>query len=538
MPQPKPRIVRPPRRWARTGVSLLCAMAMAWPAGWAGAQVRLPAMGDTASDDIPLGVERRYGDQVMREVWRDPVYLDDPVLQEYLQSLWTPLLQAARARGDIDDDVWAQFAWRTFLVRDRSVNAFALPGGWVGVHLGLIAMTATEHELAAVLAHELSHVSQRHIARGIASAGRQGTVAMVAMLLGMLAASRSGSSDVAQAAVVGSQAAMMQGQLNFSRDMEREADRIGYGVFRGAGFDSAGMAGMFDKLDQASRLNDSGAFPYLRSHPLTVERLAEAQSRLAPEAGAAARAPGLAHTLMQARARVLLDGSDRGLRHHLDAVAGAAGRDAPPAAWYAAALAATLAKDPAAADRAYAQLQARLADRADLTPALRRLVGLLQVEMLVARAQPQAALSALAALPAEGAAASRAQLRWRAGATLAAVEAGTPVAGTALQELDQALRTWLATERDDAAVWSLLARLAEARGNRLQALRAHAEARAAQGDLAAAIDRLRAAQRVSRVAAGAELVEASVIDARLRELQRRWRELYGDRPPRDADIPG
>jgi len=166
------------------------------------------------------------------------------------------------------------------------------------------------------------------------------------------------------------------------------------------------------------------------------------------------------------------------------------------------------------------------------------MVGLLKVEMLVARAQPQAALSALAALPAEGAAASRAQLRWRAGATLAAVEAGTPLAGAALQELDQALRTWLATERDDAAVWSLLARLAEARGNRLQALRAHAEARAAQGDLAAAIDRLRAAQRVSRVANGAELVEASVIDARLRELQRRWRELYGDRPPRDVDLPG
>ena len=250
---------RPTYRWLRPAVALLCATAIVWPAGGPLAQVRLPSMGDTASDDIPLGVERRYGDQVMREVWRDPSILDDPVLQEYLQSLWTRLLQAARARGDIDDDVWSQFAWRVFLVRDRSVNAFALPGGWVGVHLGLIAMTATEHELAAVLAHELSHVSQRHIARGIASSGRQSTVGMVAMLLGMLAASRSGNADVAQAAIVGSQAALIQGQLNFSRDMEREADRIGYGVFHQAGFDTAGMAGMFDKLGQASRPNDSGA---------------------------------------------------------------------------------------------------------------------------------------------------------------------------------------------------------------------------------------------------------------------------------------
>ena len=98
-------------------------------------------MGEASAEDLPAAMERRYGDQIMREVWRDPAYLDDSVLQEYLQSLWQPLVAAARRRGDIDDGLWGQFAWTVFLVQDRSVNAFALPGGYVGVHLGLIAIS-------------------------------------------------------------------------------------------------------------------------------------------------------------------------------------------------------------------------------------------------------------------------------------------------------------------------------------------------------------------------------------------------------------
>jgi hypothetical protein len=131
--------------------------------------VRLPALGESAAEDFGVGAERRLGEQIMGEIRRDPDYLDDPVLLEYLQSLWLPLVAAARQRGDVDVDTGNQFAWESFLVRDRSVNAFALPGGYVGVHLGLIAMTATRDELASVLAHELTHVTQRHIARGMAN---------------------------------------------------------------------------------------------------------------------------------------------------------------------------------------------------------------------------------------------------------------------------------------------------------------------------------------------------------------------------------
>jgi beta-barrel assembly-enhancing protease len=212
----------------RRVVAAVCALAIAWPAAPAAqAQNRLPALGDTASEDFNLGTERRIGDQIMREIRRDTAYSDDPVLLEYLQSVFLPLVSAARRRGEIGPDVDTRFAWEAFLVRDRSVNAFALPGGYIGVHLGLIAMTSTRDELAAVLAHELSHVTQRHIARSISNSRRQSLIGVAATILGILAASRSNNADVANAAIAGGQAATIQGQLNFSRDMEREADRIG-----------------------------------------------------------------------------------------------------------------------------------------------------------------------------------------------------------------------------------------------------------------------------------------------------------------------
>ena len=111
------------------------------------AQVRLPALGEGASEDFSISAERRVGDQVMREGRRDPAYLDDPVLLEYLNSLWLPLVDAARKKGEIEPEIDRAFAWEAFLVRDRSVNAFAMPGGYVGMHLGLMALTTTPDQL-------------------------------------------------------------------------------------------------------------------------------------------------------------------------------------------------------------------------------------------------------------------------------------------------------------------------------------------------------------------------------------------------------
>ena len=150
---------------------------------------------------MTTSAERKLGDRIIRELYRDPDYIDDAVLNEYVQSLFLPLVQAAKARGELSPELEERFAWEILLGRDRTVNAFALPGGYFGVHLGLIGVVSTRDELASVLAHELSHVTQRHISRLIAQQGRQTPLMLGALILGALAASR--SPDAAQALMVG-----------------------------------------------------------------------------------------------------------------------------------------------------------------------------------------------------------------------------------------------------------------------------------------------------------------------------------------------
>ena len=505
---------------------LAAALASALPAAPAWAQtapsasaIRLPALGDAAGEDFTVGTERRLGEQIMAELRRDPDYLDDPLLLDYVQSLWQPLLAAARLRGDINAETDTGLAWETFLVRDRAVNAFALPGGFVGVHLGLIALTSSRDELAAVLAHELSHVTQRHIARSITSSNRQSLVGLAALVLGVLAASRSGNSDATQAVVVGSQAAMIQGQLNFSRDMEREADRIGWGVHSGAGFAAVGVASMFEKLEQASRLNDNGAFPYLRSHPLTVARIGEARTRVEAATGPRgnAQAP-LDHLLMQARARVLMDSGVPSLRRlqSQDAPAPGAAPAERAAALYASALASLQLRDAARALAAVdvATPLARNAAAGDARAALA--LALLRAQALQANGQAAQAAALLATLAPVAAGSPRPLLLARA---QAAVEAPPGADAAALRASTEALQTWVAEHHGDATAWSLLAQGAGALGLHLRALRAQAEARAALGDLSGAIDRLRAAQRQAQNSSAApDFIEASIIDARLRNL--------------------
>src|SRR5215470_5223420 len=143
------------------GWALATTLIATWPGTAPQAQVRLPALGDSVSEEFDILAERRLGERIMREVRRDPAYLDDPVLLEYLGSVFDPLLAAARSRGEIGNDIDNTFAFEPFLVGERAVNAFALPGGYVGVYLGLISLTGSTDELASVLAHELSHVTQR-----------------------------------------------------------------------------------------------------------------------------------------------------------------------------------------------------------------------------------------------------------------------------------------------------------------------------------------------------------------------------------------
>lgn len=476
----------------------------------------LPSLGDAAG--MSVSDERRLGDSIARGIYQDPDYLDDPVLGDYLQALWQPLLGAARARGDVPPELSDRLAWELMISRDKRVNAFALPGGYLGVQLGLVAATETPGELASVLAHELSHVSQRHIARLVSRQSQQAPWLLGAMILGALAAGA--NADVANAAIVGGQAVAAQNQLNFSRDMEREADRIGFGVLTGAGFEGEGFVTMFEKLQQAARLNDDGSFPYLRTHPLTTERMADMRSRLplggtpvlrGPLRQASSELPALEwHVLMAARARVL---SERSPDRWRDWLRQAQSRSARPADLYAGALAAQRLGDHPLA----LALLGRL--RTAAVPGVAGVVDTLELELR------QAALGA-GALPAsdprllalrDAALASQ----QRAGLLLGAQSA---LQTGAAREAGERLQTWVVQYPRDALAWQILSAAHLAQGQRLRAIRAEAEARVAHRDFTGALERLKAAQALPAAERSADPIELAIVDARRRDVELLLRE--------------
>jgi len=521
----------------------------------------LPSLGD--EQGMSIAAERRLGDRIARDIYRDPDYLDDPVLGDYLAAIWQPLLGAARARGDVPPELSERLAWELMISRDRRVNAFALPGGYLGVNLGLLAVTERPEELASVLAHELSHVSQRHIARLVSSQDRMAPWMLGAMILGALAARA--NTEVANAAIVGSQAVAMQTQLNFSRDMEREADRVGFGVLTGAGFEGQGFVDMFDRLQQAARLNDDGSFPYLRSHPLTSERIADMRARLPlstakarpgvgplksavpgassdapatggpaglrldlpPLASAAPTPSGTAattaltvsaelHVLMAARARVLAENGPDRLRAWLQTGQGAS---ASPGVRYAAALSAQrLGQRDLALD-----LAQRL--RGAVAASARPAADALMLELLLtapaaggpstSRVDSSAAL--LASLRDQALAGdSRADLLLGAQAALAT---GVP------ERAVGRLQAWVVQHPRDAMAWQVLARAHQAQGHMLRSIRAEAESRAAHMDYEGAADRFRAAQALPAAQRAADPMELAIVDSRRREVERMQREL-------------
>ena len=357
----------------------------------ASAQLALPNMGDGA--DITTSEERRLGDRIIRSLYRDPDYIDDLQLHAYVMDIWLPLVQASKDRGDMSQELQERFAWQVLLGRDKSINAFALPGGYLGVHLGLIGAVTSRDELASVMAHELTHVTQRHIARMIGEEKKSTPLLIAGMILGALAASK--SPDGANAMIVGGQAAAIQNQLGFSRDMEREADRIGSSLLAPAGFAPQGAVSMFEKLQYASRLNDNGSWPYLRSHPLTTERIADMQARI-PHGQQQAAKPTMEHAMMAARARAQPPGHgqaapmeppapDAGVR---PTVGHRPGRTA-----HAAALSQIQLKDWEAARQAWAQLGRHAQAQGDR--AAQQRVRWLGAELELAAQQPQAALRAL-----------------------------------------------------------------------------------------------------------------------------------------------
>jgi len=319
--------------------------------------------------------------------------------------------------------------------------------------------------------------------------------------------------------------------LNFSRDREREADRIGLDLMGDAGFASAGMAGMFEKLDGASRLNDNGQYPYLRSHPLTSERISEARLRIS-EAPVPRGPSRLDHTLMQARARVLMDRSETALRRQqAQGLPGSPAVDANRlAALYAAGFASVLLRDFERADQAISAGKALASGPFASEPLALRAFALLQVSSLTARAPTTAGLApqlgaALAPLARDR---TRPLQLARAQAALASSRASDASAAGALRASTEELQTWVAEHRGDALAWQTLSQCAELLGLKLRSLRAGAEAAAAGGDVVGAVDRFRAAQLAARGAGPDEYLESTIIASRLREVEAERRRLMAE----------
>lgn len=229
----------------------------------------LPDLGNSAESIMTPAEERRLGQTFMRSVRKSLKLINDPTLSDYIEDLGRRLLENSTARGE---------HFHFFLVDSQDINAFAGPGGNIGIHTGLLLTTDTESELAAVVAHEIAHVTQRHLLRTWETASRLG-VTQAALLLAAILVGATVGGDAAMAAAVGGQAALLQNQINFTRTNEQEADRVGIAILADAGFETRAMPSFFSRMGNSTRAYASKLPEFLRTHPVTTNRIADSLGR-------------------------------------------------------------------------------------------------------------------------------------------------------------------------------------------------------------------------------------------------------------------
>ncbi|MBM3116274.1 M48 family metalloprotease [Jeongeupia naejangsanensis] len=260
----------PVRRFKRSLITALM-LCLASPSGLADITYSdLPDLGAASREGMSPTQERELGEGAIREIRRSGVLVDDPEVNDYIRRIGGKLADATGETGQ---------PFHFYVLLDKSVNAFAMPGGFVVVHSGLLAATQSESELASVMAHEVAHVTQHHLARMVDS--QRMTPWMLLGALGLaIIASKAGNSGAGVAAVVGSQGYAIQRQLDFTYAFEQEADRIGMQTLQKSGFDPAAMPLFFQRLQKENRLVEGGAPEFLRTHPVTYKRIADAEARL------------------------------------------------------------------------------------------------------------------------------------------------------------------------------------------------------------------------------------------------------------------
>lgn len=228
----------------------------------------LPEMGDSSSTLLSMEDELRIGKEMMQQLDKNGAIIHDPIVDQYIGSLGRSLSSAA-----VTDRNHFQF----FVVNAGSINAFAMPGGYIGIHAGLILASKSESELAAVLAHEIAHVTQHHIARGVEKANQMNLPMTAAVIAAILLGG--GDPQVANAALAASVGAAQQMQLDFTRTNEKEADRVGMQLLAVSDYDPRGMSDFFARLQSETRYQGDGVPEFLRTHPVTTKRIAEAEDR-------------------------------------------------------------------------------------------------------------------------------------------------------------------------------------------------------------------------------------------------------------------
>ncbi|MFI4940670.1 MAG: M48 family metalloprotease [Burkholderiales bacterium] len=476
----------------------------------AGAQ-NLPTLGDTDRQELPPLLERKVGEEIMREIRRDPDYLDDAPLLEYLNMLGGSLVDAKpEVRGE------ANYNFSFFTLRDPTLNAFALPGGFIAVHSALVLAAQSESELAGVMGHEIGHIAQRHIARMLNQERQDALIPLAAMAMAILAA-RS-SPDAAGALMMGGQGLAIQRQLSFSRDAEREADRVGLQIMSAAGYDTTGMVSFFGRMQKATRVY--GELPaFLQNHPMTTERIADIQERIR-SLPYKQHVDSVDFQLIRARLRVLQDESTQGL-HDAAAFFDDQLQQNPysqlaPSKYGLA----FVALKRGNFDKAQTLLQeARTAAKAEkqpenVPPTFVAILDSLEIDIQLAANRSKEA-ARRAALAREKFPVSRGIARQYAEALLAEGRNGDAVIY---------LRDQAQLYRQEPQIQDLLAKAYAAEGKQALQHLALAESYALNGGLLPALEQL----SIARKAPDASFYDNSVIDAREREIKAEWNSQQND----------
>jgi predicted Zn-dependent protease len=479
----------------------------------------LPDMGDPGGDALNRVDERKYGEMIMREIRPDPDYSNDLPIYDFLNQMERRLIQTAKRLqlGGANEQGSGTYNFEIFVVKDSSINAFALPGGFIGFHTGLIVSAETDSEVASVMGHETGHVLQRHLARELDKQTTNMMIALAGMALGALAASRNPNAGVG--IMQGGQALAVNNQLSYSRDAEREADRVGFQILSASGYDVNGAPDFFQRLQRATGIMDNGVPAYVRTHPLTTERIADMQDR-ARMIKQATVPTAIEFYFIKARARFEQSGTTSGMYDLKNTFESLSKQSAPGKqmeGFYGLAL---VAQRQGRIDQAESYLQQARnvahASSAPGSPIQRQSLSLdvtaselalakgkyedaLQIAQVTMRAYPQSYAASVAMINAE----------LKLGRTNDAIAW---------------LKARTKTQPNEILWWGLQSKAYDQAQNVPMRHYALGEKYALEGAWPSAIEQL----KIARSSGGSDFYQASTIDARLRDMQRRYQEEMKD----------